>query len=138
MLCYLPSCTFCADTRHFSGSGVGQLLRGYSRSVRLIISCNIIHHVTALSYQGWVIPIHSTATSHFHTPISICIENGIVTLPRLGSHRTLGVICLEVSAEIKNLSTYAVSITKQYLLLPLLIVYDVLEQCVEELCIPGI
>lgn len=54
------------------------------------------------------------------------------------SHRTLGVICLEVSAEIKNLSTYAVSITKQYLLLPLLIVYDVFEQCVEELCIPGI
>ncbi len=54
------------------------------------------------------------------------------------SHRTLGLICLEVSAEIKNLSTYTVSITKQYLLLPLLIVYDVLEQCVEELCIPGI
>lgn len=54
------------------------------------------------------------------------------------SHRTLGVICLEVSAEIKNLSTYGVSITKQYLLLPLLIVYDVFEQCVEELCIPGI
>lgn len=54
------------------------------------------------------------------------------------SHRTLGIICLEVSAEIKNLSTYTVSITKQYLLLPLLIVYDVLEQCVEELCIPGI
>lgn len=54
------------------------------------------------------------------------------------SHRAVGVICLEVSAEIKNLSTYAVPITKQYLLLPLFIVYDVLEQCVEELCIPGI
>lgn len=54
------------------------------------------------------------------------------------SHRTPGVICLEVCAEIKNLSTYTVSITKQYLPLPLLIVYDVLERFVEEPCIPGI
>lgn len=48
-----------------------------------IFSGNIIHHVTVLSYQGWAIPIHSTATSHFILPISICIENGIVALPRL-------------------------------------------------------
>lgn len=57
---------------------------------------------------------------------------------KTGSHRTLGVICLEVRAEIKNLSTYTVSISKQYLFLPLLIVCDVLEECVVELFIPGI
>ncbi len=57
---------------------------------------------------------------------------------KTGSHCALGLICLKVSAGIKNLSTYTLPITKQYLLLPSLIVYDVFEKCVEEPCIPGI
>lgn len=44
---------------------------------------NIIHHVTGFSQQEWAIPIHSTATRYFCTPMSICIENGTVTFPRL-------------------------------------------------------
>lgn len=41
-----------------------------------------------------------------------------------------GVICLEVSAEIKTLSTYSVSDCEQCLLLPLLIICDPSEECV--------
>lgn len=46
------------------------------------------------------------------------------------SYCIVGVICLEVSAEIKNLSHHSVSIGKQCLLLPFLIACDPSEQCV--------
>lgn len=45
--------------------------------IRSVTSGTIIHHVTGLSYPGWLISILFAATSHFpHTPISICIGNG--------------------------------------------------------------
>lgn len=72
-------------------------------------------------------PIRSATTSRSPAPISICIGNG-----RNPSLRSGRVICPEVSAQIKNLSTYAVSITKQYLLLPFLIVADAVEPSAEE------
>lgn len=57
--------------------------------------------------------LHGKWRSHFAKTESYCI---------------VGVICLEVSAEIKNLSTHSVSICKQCLLLPLLIACDPSEQ----------
>ena len=135
----LPVCTFCADTCHLQWLWRGSLApRLQPVYLELIISCNIIHHVT-----GIMIPRMGDSNSlRRHQPFPYTNINlhrkWNCNFAKTGSHCTLGVICLEVSAEIKNLSTYAVSITKQYLLLPLLIVYDVFEQCAEEPCIPGI
>lgn len=93
----------------------------------------IIHNVTGLSYPGWLISILFAATSHpllpTHTPISICIGNREKLLcPRRHLISARKVVCAEVCAEMRNLSSHRVSIWMQYLLLPLLVVCDVLEK----------
>lgn len=107
-------------------------------SIHSVTSGAIIHHVTGLSYPGWLISILFAATSHSpHTPISICIGNREkLVCPRRHLISARQVVCAGVCAEMKNLSTYRVSIWKQYLLLPLLIVCDVLEQRVAALGSP--
>lgn len=58
-------------------------------------------------------------------------------MPRLGLIALRESVCLEVCAEIKNLSTYTGTVSKQYLLLPVLIIYDEVEPCVALQCVEG-
>lgn len=133
----LSLCTLFADTCHFSGSSLGRLLHGYGRSI-FSWSWAAISSIMRLNYHikdGW---FQFTPPPPF-PPTSINLHrkwNSDYT--KTGSHHALGVICLELFGEIKNLSTYTVSISKQYLSCHNSLSYDVLEQCVEELYIPGI
>lgn len=125
----LAMCTFHGDTCHSRCCGVGCRLHSSGTSVQLITSCGVIHHVTQLFYRGWETSIQSPANCHFNTPTSVCIENDRATLPRQDLVALRESVCLEVCAEMKNVSTYTVS--KQHLLLPALIVSDEVEPCVE-------